>query len=133
MSISYPCHRSFHQPLQEFLCAINGHIMKQPARSPHGHVFELSTILLWLESRGLLCPLTGKPLRKGTSPNDERPCVSGIKNNPLVYACCVLHGTTVGFSTTCTMPGVHTMYVVLRLMLKFTYFVTSYALVSNQL
>lgn len=50
---------------QEFLCAINGHMMKQPARSPHGHVFELSTILLWLESRGRVCPFTGKPLSKG--------------------------------------------------------------------
>ncbi|CAN0497761.1 unnamed protein product, partial [Scytosiphon promiscuus] len=50
---------------QEFLCAINGHMMKQPARSPHGHVFELSTILLWLESRGRVCPFTGKPLSQG--------------------------------------------------------------------
>ncbi len=47
------------------MCAINGHMMKQPARSPHGHVFELSTILLWLESRGRVCPFTGKPLSKG--------------------------------------------------------------------
>lgn len=50
---------------QEFLCAINGHMMKHPARSPHGHVFEYSTILLWLESRGRVCPFTGKPLSKG--------------------------------------------------------------------
>ncbi|CAN0287349.1 unnamed protein product, partial [Ectocarpus fasciculatus] len=49
---------------KEFLCAINGHMMKQPVRSPHGHVFELSTILLWLESRGRVCPFSGKPLSK---------------------------------------------------------------------
>ncbi|CBJ29425.1 conserved unknown protein [Ectocarpus siliculosus] len=50
---------------KEFLCAINGHMMKLPVRSPHGHVFELSTILLWLESRGRVCPFSGKPLSKG--------------------------------------------------------------------
>ncbi|CAM9297046.1 unnamed protein product [Ectocarpus sp. 4 AP-2014] len=49
---------------KEFLCAINGHMMKLPVRSPHGHVFELSTILLWLESRGRVCPFSGKPLSK---------------------------------------------------------------------
>ncbi|CAM9224809.1 unnamed protein product [Hapterophycus canaliculatus] len=56
---------------KEFLCAINGHMMKQPARSPHGHVFELSTILLWLESRGRVCPFTGKPLSKEDLTPDE--------------------------------------------------------------
>ncbi|CAM9977719.1 unnamed protein product [Discosporangium mesarthrocarpum] len=49
---------------QEFLCSINKHMMKEPTRSPHGHAFETSTILLWLESRGDVCPLTGKPLHK---------------------------------------------------------------------
>lgn len=57
--------RAFLLVDQEFLCAINGHMMKHPARSPHGHVFEYSTILLWLESRGRVCPFTGKPLCKG--------------------------------------------------------------------
>ena len=58
-----PC--AFSLVGQEFLCAINGHMMKHPARSPHGHVFEYSTILLWLESRGRVCPFTGKPLCQG--------------------------------------------------------------------
>lgn len=56
----------------EFLCAINGHMMKQPVRSPHGHSFEASTIELWLETRGQVCPLTGKPLLRGQLvPDDE--------------------------------------------------------------
>jgi U-box domain len=55
----------------EFLCAINSHIMKQPVRSPHGHVFERSTILLWLETRGRVCPLTGKPLIADELVTDE--------------------------------------------------------------
>jgi U-box domain len=55
----------------EFLCAINSHIMKQPVRSPHGHVFEKSTILLWLETRGRVCPLTGKTLTADELTTDE--------------------------------------------------------------
>ncbi|KAH8046561.1 hypothetical protein JL722_13621 [Aureococcus anophagefferens] len=46
----------------EFACAINGHLLKEPARSPYGHVFEKSTITLWLETRGSVCPITGKEL-----------------------------------------------------------------------
>merc|ERR1719230_520577 len=47
----------------EFACAINGHLMKDPVRSAvSGHVFERATIYLWIETRGQVCPLTGKPL-----------------------------------------------------------------------
>ncbi|KAJ8614289.1 hypothetical protein CTAYLR_001175 [Chrysophaeum taylorii] len=46
----------------EFACAINGHMMKEPCRSPYGHVFEKSTIMLWLQTRGSVCPITGQAL-----------------------------------------------------------------------
>ena len=45
-----------------FRCAINGHVMKEPVMSPHGHTFEAATIRLWLASNGQVCPLTGRPL-----------------------------------------------------------------------
>lgn len=47
---------------REFACAINGHMMKEPMRSPHGEVFEKSTIELWLSTRGSVCPITGHAL-----------------------------------------------------------------------
>jgi hypothetical protein len=34
-------------------------------RSPNGVVYERSTIEFWLETRGAVCPITHKPLRKG--------------------------------------------------------------------
>ena len=46
----------------EFRCAINGHLLKEPARTPQGLVFERATIKLWLETRGSVCPLTGEAL-----------------------------------------------------------------------
>ncbi|KAJ1453539.1 hypothetical protein M885DRAFT_524007 [Pelagophyceae sp. CCMP2097] len=46
----------------EFSCAINGHLLKEPVRSPHGHVFERSTIELWIATRGSVCPITGQAL-----------------------------------------------------------------------
>ena len=43
----------------EFLCAINGHVMKAPLRCREsGLVFEKATIELWLTSRGSVCPIT---------------------------------------------------------------------------
>ena len=47
---------------KEFRCAINGHVMKHPVASPHGHVFERATIELWLSRNGSVCPLSGEPL-----------------------------------------------------------------------
>lgn len=44
---------------EEFLCAINGHIMKDPVRSSRsGLVFEKATIQIWLQTRGQICPIT---------------------------------------------------------------------------
>eukprot|EP00667_Euglena_gracilis_P005602 EG_transcript_5645 len=48
----------------EFLCAINGHVMKNPVTSPTGHTFEKETIEYWLKQNGSLCPLTGQPLAR---------------------------------------------------------------------
>jgi hypothetical protein len=40
---------------QEFLCAINSHVMKDPVRSGTSKiVYERETIELWLSTRGLL-------------------------------------------------------------------------------
>jgi len=47
---------------EELACAINGHLMKDPVRSPSGLVFEKATILLWLTRNGSVCPITGGPL-----------------------------------------------------------------------
>ena len=47
---------------KEFGCAINGHLMKEPVKTPGGQVFERETIELWLRTRGSVCPITGVPL-----------------------------------------------------------------------
>ena len=48
---------------QEFLCAINGHVMKDPVRcAKSGQVFEKATIEVWLSTRGHVCPITNQPL-----------------------------------------------------------------------
>jgi hypothetical protein len=48
---------------KEFLCAINGHVMKDPVRSNRtGLVYERATIELWLATRGAVCPITNEPL-----------------------------------------------------------------------
>ncbi|GMH77153.1 hypothetical protein TL16_g07307, partial [Triparma laevis f. inornata] len=46
----------------EFGCSINGHLMKEPVRTPGGVVFERETIELWLKTRGSVCPISGVPL-----------------------------------------------------------------------
>lgn len=46
----------------EFACRINGHLMKDPVRTPAGLTFERETIVLWLRTRGSICPITGDPL-----------------------------------------------------------------------
>ena len=50
------------QPPAAILCAINGHVLRAPVRSPYGHVYERATIELWLEQQGSVCPMTGQPL-----------------------------------------------------------------------
>jgi len=48
---------------KEFLCAINGHVMKEPVRATtSGLVFERATIELWLSTRGSVCPITQEAL-----------------------------------------------------------------------
>ena len=48
----------------EFKCAINGHIMRQPVRSPADHdlVFEKVTLEQWHLTHGSVCPITGTAL-----------------------------------------------------------------------
>ena len=64
-----------HDPAipQEFLCAINGHVMKEPVRvRSSGLVFELATIDLWLQTRGAVCPITNTQLeRSDLEPADD--------------------------------------------------------------
>lgn len=44
---------------KEFLCAINGHVMKDPVMcEATGLVFERATIELWLNTRGSVCPIS---------------------------------------------------------------------------
>ena len=49
---------------ERFCCAINGHVMKAPVRSPFGHTFERATIEQWLLRQGSVCPFTGNELQK---------------------------------------------------------------------
>ena len=58
---------------QEFLCAINGHVMKDPLRNKTTRiVYEKATIELWLSSRGSVCPITGEELnRDDLIPDDD--------------------------------------------------------------
>lgn len=44
-------------------CAIDGKLMKDPVRSPHGHAFERSTLERWVSSCGSVCPVTSRQLR----------------------------------------------------------------------
>ena len=51
-------------------CAINGHLMRDPVKAKGRSAvdtitFERETIELWLETRGSVCPITGKALVKG--------------------------------------------------------------------
>eukprot|EP00602_Paraphysomonas_sp_CaronLab_P003967 CAMPEP_0185017436 /NCGR_PEP_ID=MMETSP1103-20130426/388_1 /TAXON_ID=36769 /ORGANISM="Paraphysomonas bandaiensis, Strain Caron Lab Isolate" /LENGTH=753 /DNA_ID=CAMNT_0027546853 /DNA_START=39 /DNA_END=2300 /DNA_ORIENTATION=+ len=55
---------------EEFLCAINGHVMKDPVRSKStGVVYERATIEIWLKTRGSVCPITHETL----TPDDLEP------------------------------------------------------------
>ena len=50
---------------EEFRCALDGCIMKQPTRaSTSGLVFEQESIEKWLAKSGDVCPVTGEALRK---------------------------------------------------------------------
>jgi len=56
---------------KELTCAINGHLMKDPVRSPYGHAFERSTIELWLKMQGSVCPITQQALTAEDLVSDE--------------------------------------------------------------
>jgi len=47
---------------EDYICAINGHIMKEPVRVSSGKVYEKSTLELWVSRNGSVCPITGKAL-----------------------------------------------------------------------
>ena len=47
---------------QEFACAISKRMMREPMRSPYGHVVEAKVIQAWFAKNGSVCPLTGQPL-----------------------------------------------------------------------
>ena len=47
---------------EDFVCAINGHVMKEPVKSSTGYYFERATIELWLSTRGSICPISHTPL-----------------------------------------------------------------------
>ena len=55
----------------EFACAINGHLMKEPVRTPGGIVFEKDTILLWIKTRGQVCPISGDVLTEDMLEEDK--------------------------------------------------------------
>lgn len=44
-------------------CAIDGKVMVNPVRSPHGHMFERKTLEKWLQNVGSVCPITQQALR----------------------------------------------------------------------
>ena len=56
----------------KFRCSLNGHLMKQPVRSPYGHVFEKESIENWIDQTGSSCPFTGKPLTLQDLHADEK-------------------------------------------------------------
>ena len=56
---------------KEYLCAINGHVMQDPVRSPQGYFFEKATIELWLSTRGSICPISHEPLTKEDLVDDK--------------------------------------------------------------
>eukprot|EP00756_Hemistasia_phaeocysticola_P048050 Hpha_TRINITY_DN22493_c0_g1::TRINITY_DN22493_c0_g1_i1::g.94999::m.94999 len=56
---------------EEFRCALNGHLLKQPMRTPKGVVYEKLTIETWLKQTGSRDPLSGEPLTLDQLQPDE--------------------------------------------------------------
>uniref|UniRef100_K3X801 U-box domain-containing protein n=1 Tax=Globisporangium ultimum (strain ATCC 200006 / CBS 805.95 / DAOM BR144) TaxID=431595 RepID=K3X801_GLOUD len=54
--------RSSQDILAEFKCAVSLKLLKDPLRSPYGHVFERHVVEAWFRDFGNRCPLTGEPL-----------------------------------------------------------------------
>ncbi|OQR81793.1 hypothetical protein THRCLA_11408 [Thraustotheca clavata] len=55
----------------EFLCAITKKLLKDPVKSPYGHVFERAVIEKWINNYGSRCPVTGEPLALGQLVADD--------------------------------------------------------------
>jgi len=53
---------------QEYLCELTQNLLRDPVRTPYGHVFEKKIIAAWFKTHGSICPLTGQPL----APNELR-------------------------------------------------------------
>ncbi|KAF1330426.1 hypothetical protein FI667_g5234, partial [Globisporangium splendens] len=51
-----------HDIPPEFKCAVSLKLLKDPLRSPYGHVFERHVVKAWFRDFGNRCPLTGEPL-----------------------------------------------------------------------
>ena len=57
---------------EKFRCALGGHLMRNPVRSPFGHIFERETILEWIRRCGTVCPVTnGTMSEKDLVPDKE--------------------------------------------------------------
>lgn len=57
---------------KEFLCAINGHVMKEPVRAITSDIcFEKATIEVWLTTRGSICPITNETLERSDLREDD--------------------------------------------------------------
>lgn len=57
---------------KEFLCAINGHVMKEPMKcKSSGLVYEAATILLWIKTNGSVCPVTHSHMEKADLVHDD--------------------------------------------------------------
>lgn len=51
-----------HEAPREFVCALDGQLMLDPVRSPHGHIFERAGLAHALAEVGGTCPISGQPL-----------------------------------------------------------------------
>ncbi len=75
---------------KEFLCAINGHVMKNPVKvRSSGLVFEEATIDLWLNTRGAVCPITNTYLDRSDLLADDE-----LRNRYVyvcIYVCMCMH------------------------------------------
>lgn len=56
----------------EFKCAVSLKLLRDPMRSPLGHIFEREVIEAWFRDFGNRCPLTGEPLTIHQLSRDEK-------------------------------------------------------------
>ena len=71
-NVSHQKYSSTSAVPKEFLCSINGHVMKDPVRANSGEVFEKDTIKIWSQSNGCVNPISFEPLYlEDLHPDDE--------------------------------------------------------------